>query len=414
MTTASTPATRDERRAAAAERQRQRNADLAPVLPERMRWAALALWLALALGLAWLIQLPVWLSGEGMQHPLFLLLTTLMMFTPAVATLVTVLVFRPTSIPRLTGLAPLRPVRRTLGLSAVALVTLPVLAFLAMLLGHAMGLLELDLVGFSAARDVFAATGADLPDSAIPGIVAVQLAMMPVVVLLNCVATFGEEIGWRGWLLPNLLPLGTVPALVLSGAVWGLWHAPVILLGYNYQRTDLVGVLLMVGWCTLLGIVFGWLRLRSASVWPAVVAHAAVNASVNTLALLMASGQSLDAVYGTLLGWPGWILLAATVAALALSGQLTRRAQPGLSSSEAAHTLLPARESTVVPTMHPTGGAHMGLDDKIKNTAESVTGHAKEETGRHTGDRDLEAEGKGDQTKANLKQAGENIKDAFK
>ncbi|WP_170028618.1 CsbD family protein [Diaminobutyricimonas aerilata] len=56
----------------------------------------------------------------------------------------------------------------------------------------------------------------------------------------------------------------------------------------------------------------------------------------------------------------------------------------------------------------------MGLDDKIKNTVEGATGHAKEEAGRHTGDRDLEAEGKGDQTKANLKQAGENIKDAFK
>lgn len=56
----------------------------------------------------------------------------------------------------------------------------------------------------------------------------------------------------------------------------------------------------------------------------------------------------------------------------------------------------------------------MGLDDKLKNTAENVGGKAKEATGSATGDERLEAEGKGDQTSASLKQAGEKIKDAFK
>lgn len=64
---------------------------------------------------------------------------------------------------------------------------------------------------------------------------------------------------------------------------------------------------------------------------------------------------------------------------------------------------------------------HMGLDDKISNKAEGLKGHAKEGTGRATGDRDLEADGKGDQASASakdgvekLKDAGKNIKDAFK
>jgi uncharacterized protein YjbJ (UPF0337 family) len=56
----------------------------------------------------------------------------------------------------------------------------------------------------------------------------------------------------------------------------------------------------------------------------------------------------------------------------------------------------------------------MGLDDKIQNAAEDFGGKTKESVGESTGDRDLQAEGKADQTKANLKQAGENIKDAFK
>ena len=56
----------------------------------------------------------------------------------------------------------------------------------------------------------------------------------------------------------------------------------------------------------------------------------------------------------------------------------------------------------------------MGLDDKIGNEAQDLKGHAKEHVGRATDDEQLEAEGKGDQVKANLKQAGEKIKDAFR
>ncbi|MFC6285494.1 CsbD family protein [Nocardioides sp. GCM10027113] len=56
----------------------------------------------------------------------------------------------------------------------------------------------------------------------------------------------------------------------------------------------------------------------------------------------------------------------------------------------------------------------MGIQDKAENTAEKLKGQAKEHGGRATGDRDLEAEGKVDQGKSDLKQAGEKVKDAFK
>jgi uncharacterized protein YjbJ (UPF0337 family) len=56
----------------------------------------------------------------------------------------------------------------------------------------------------------------------------------------------------------------------------------------------------------------------------------------------------------------------------------------------------------------------MGLDDKIENKADEVAGQAKEKAGDATGDQDLQAEGQADQGKANLKQAGEKVKDAFK
>ena len=59
-------------------------------------------------------------------------------------------------------------------------------------------------------------------------------------------------------------------------------------------------------------------------------------------------------------------------------------------------------------------GNLMGLDDKIKNTTEGMAGKAKEGAGKATDDEQLEAEGKTDQVSADLKQAGEKVKDAFK
>ena len=56
----------------------------------------------------------------------------------------------------------------------------------------------------------------------------------------------------------------------------------------------------------------------------------------------------------------------------------------------------------------------MGIDDKIKNAAENVQGEVKEHVGGATGDTDMQAEGLADQDKADLKQAGEKVKDVFK
>jgi len=56
----------------------------------------------------------------------------------------------------------------------------------------------------------------------------------------------------------------------------------------------------------------------------------------------------------------------------------------------------------------------MGLDDKVRNQSENVAGKVKEGAGKVTDDERLEAEGKGDQFKSDLKQAGEKVKDAFR
>jgi membrane protease YdiL (CAAX protease family) len=282
------------------------------------------------------VQIPIWVSGKGLADPLFMVTTLAMMYTPTIAALVCVLfVNRPTNIPRLLGLSPLRPVGRTILFSALAFVGLPILSFVAMLLGGAMGLIRLDFASYSGLEAAMDAAGQVVPGLSIEMIVLVNVLTLPIAIVMSSFAAFGEELGWRGWLTPNLRPLGTWPSLLLTGVIWGVWHSPIILLGYNYGRTDALGVVFMTAWCVLLGVVFGWLRLRTASVWPAVLAHGAINAATTTwLVTFSAADPGENAVRGTILGASGAIVLIVLIAVLALTGQLRKQPQPGLRLDE--------------------------------------------------------------------------------
>ncbi|HIZ36792.1 MAG TPA: CPBP family intramembrane metalloprotease [Candidatus Ruania gallistercoris] len=284
------------------------------------------------MGLAWAVCAPMWVSGQGLAHPLSQVLMAAMMFTPTLATLAVVFLGgRPKSVPRLLGLGPIRPAGRTLGMTALSLGLLCVLPFLAALLGGALGLVQLDLANFSAAAAQIEALG--VPGMDAQTYVLVNVLAVPVNAVISSLAAFGEELGWRGWLLPNLLPLGRWPALLLSSVIWALWHAPIILLGYNFGYTDARGLALMTGFCLGLGMFLGWLRLRTASVWPAVVGHGAVNAATAATLLLLHADQLADTAQigiGTFLGLPGWALMAVLIVVLVVTGQFRKQAEPGV------------------------------------------------------------------------------------
>ena len=144
--------------------------------------------------------------------------------------------------------------------------------------------------------------------------------------------------GWRGWLLPKLMPLGAGPAVLISGVIWGLWHAPLILLGYNYPTAPgWLAVLSMCGMCIVVGGVFGWLRIRSGSVWPAALAHGAFNAAAGLSLLVVAAGDIVDPTQATILGWSGWIVPALLVVVLIATG----RFRPARNIAETTSTASP-------------------------------------------------------------------------
>lgn len=195
----------------------------------------------------------------------------------------------------------------------------PLLAIATGFLTWAFRLGELDLNFTQIQEAMQNAPGGD----AIPGwlVVAIQsgiaLTLGP---LINTLFALGEELGWRGFLLPQLLPLGQWKAIVLSGVTWGIWHTPVILQGHNYPSHPVLGVPLMVVFSTLLGVFLSWLYFRTQSPWAPALGHGAVNACAG-LPMLFFTG--LDITYGgTLASLTGMIPLGLLVVWLVLSKRL--------------------------------------------------------------------------------------------
>ena len=265
-----------------------------------------------AFGLSWAVALPLWL-GDGLRTPVAGLLASLMMFTPTVGVLAAWLFTRTPARQwfRETGLTLGGHKGRTALLVLAAWLGVPLLVALAIAVSAAVGVLRVDLDGLSLFQAQLRAQGLPVPESLAP--IAVTQVAVAVLIgpVLNAIPALGEEWGWRGYLLPRLTGTrGMVAGLLLSGAIWGLWHAPLTLLGYNYPGLGPWAALYFTGFCVLAGVVFGWLRLRSGSVWPAVVAHASLNAVAPAVMLLGDVAEPPNLVVAGLGGVVGWILLA--------------------------------------------------------------------------------------------------------
>ena len=114
-----------------------------------------------------------------------------------------------------------------------------------------------------------------------PGLFLINVAFASVTVSLT------EEIGWRGYLVPRLVPLGMRRAMLLSGLMHGLWHVPVILLTdlYLSDGNPAIVIPMFLLAVTAVGVFLGWLRFRTDSVWPAVLAHSAHNVGIAWVAV---------------------------------------------------------------------------------------------------------------------------------
>ena len=127
---------------------------------------------------------------------------------------------------------------------------------------------------------------------------------------VNGLFAFGEEYGWRGVLAAELRPLGLARASLLTGVLWGLWHAPIIILGHNYGTQWGWGIPVMVMWTVPMSFRLTWARERTGSVLAPAILHGAVNGVVGVFTLALVNAN-------VLIGLPAGIVFGVTVAVLA-------------------------------------------------------------------------------------------------
>ena len=129
--------------------------------------------------------------------------------------------------------------------------------------------------------------GASLIVNAVSDIKILNIQSLPVVIVVailvtiitNIPLTFGEEAGWRGLMYPIMHKLwGRNKALIMSGCVWAVWHFPGIIWGdYNAGAHILYQIPMFTIHILSATVIASWLRVKSSSVWPAVLWHAMHN-----------------------------------------------------------------------------------------------------------------------------------------
>jgi len=148
----------------------------------------------------------------------------------------------------------------------------------------------------------------------IPPIALLGSSLLNVIIIgpfLGLIITFGEEYGWRGFLQSELVHLGRIRGVGLLGIIWGVWHWPIILMGFNYPGEPVLGPLLMTGYTVVLSYFLAYAVFKSKGVWTAAYLHALSN---QTLAFFMTGVvMPVSIVMSFGIGIPGLALSALVI-----------------------------------------------------------------------------------------------------
>jgi uncharacterized protein len=129
--------------------------------------------------------------------------------------------------------------------------------------------------------------------------------------VLGLIITFGEEYGWRGYLQSELVHLGRIRGVGLLGIIWGIWHWPIILMGYNYPGEPVLGPLLMTGYTVALSYFLAYAVFKSKGVWTAAYLHALNNQTLSFFLVGVVTPVSIVMSFG--MGIPALVLCALAV-----------------------------------------------------------------------------------------------------
>ena len=161
-----------------------------------------------------------------------------------------------------------------------------------------------------------AAAGPELPGWPYNLLVTI-VASLALGATINAAFALGEEFGWRGAFLTELAPLGFWGASVGIGLVWGLWHAPVILEGYNFPGNPVLGVGVMTVACLAMSPVYTYVAVSARSVLAPAILHGTFNAFAATMLVFAQGGSELVV---NPVGGLGILVFALAAVAIAIAG----------------------------------------------------------------------------------------------
>ena len=281
-----------------------------------LEWRGIGTFLLVTFGLTWAVWAVVYLLGGAENLPLFTVGSLVAMWCPGIAAIICSRYVTPMS-------------KRDLGLQRGYLeryvsIYFFVFLFLIAAMGLSVGL------GFQEVNATLEPLSSEIADQQYPfndPILAVFISIVlsfTLAALFNSMFALGEELGWRGYLLAKLAPIGLGRASILIGIIWGVWHAPAIFMGLNYPGHPFLGVLMMIWFTIGWSVVLTWLREVTQSVLSAAFGHGLINAVASLPLLLLLDADSLIRAP---LGITGLVPLS--LIALLAFGLLQRREREG-------------------------------------------------------------------------------------
>ncbi|MDD1719580.1 MAG: CPBP family intramembrane metalloprotease, partial [Methanoregulaceae archaeon] len=151
-----------------------------------------------------------------------------------------------------------------------------------------------------------------LADKAAAMLALPALQAFLVALCFNIVSATGEELGWRGLLVPELGRFATFTQIaIISAFIWFCWHVPVMLAG-GYQGSGGLAYSMAVFFLSMIGgsTLFAWIRLRSGSVWPAAILHGVHNYFTQTFYPAI---TAMTEAGGAMLGEFGWYMVLISI-----------------------------------------------------------------------------------------------------
>ncbi len=149
-----------------------------------------------------------------------------------------------------------------------------------------------------------ASSAVNMPPAALLGATFLNAVILGPI--LGLIITFGEEYGWRGYLQSELVHLGRIRGVGLLGVIWGVWHWPIIWMGYNYPGQPLLGPLLMTGYTVALAYFLAYAVFKSKGLWTAAYLHALNNQAMSFFMVAVVTPISMIMSFG--IGLPALVL----------------------------------------------------------------------------------------------------------